>query len=207
MPVGRSRELCCVLSLWILLCIAAAFPARAHRQGSSAPAPEDAISIPTVTHGEMLVLAAYRRAILALAQQQFPTDRVMRRLQGFINIQFSACLWGLAPGSLTDEDSPFNECAHAYLAATRALLLHLLDMPGDRTAVQAVVAEIEDAMQARQASLMLCRYSGEAFNTSDVIYPDWRGLLPCTPGLIVLAVLALAVLRSASARPCRFDRQ
>jgi hypothetical protein len=41
----------------------------------------------------------------------------MTRIENYVNLQSFACLWGLVPGSLKDEGSPFNECAHAYLAA------------------------------------------------------------------------------------------
>ena len=51
----------------------------------------------------------------------------MWRLEDYLSLQSFACLWGLVPGSVTDEASPFNECSHAYLAAARALLLHLRD--------------------------------------------------------------------------------
>ena len=50
----------------------------------------------------------------------------------------------MIPGSLSDENSPFNECTHAYLAATRALVSHLQEMKGgDRTAVRALATTIE----------------------------------------------------------------
>ncbi len=54
---------------------------------------------------------------------------------------------------MTDENSPFNECAHAYLAGARALLMHLREMPGDRRAVDALVAKIETGMLANNAAL------------------------------------------------------
>ena len=82
----------------------------------------------------MQVIAANLPAIRDLAERQDPTDLTMRRLQDFVNLQEFACLWGMVPGSLTDEASPFNECAHSYLAGARALLMHLRQMPGgDRT--------------------------------------------------------------------------
>ena len=181
-----------------LLVIAPPVPAWPHRQGPAHPAPEDAIPIPTITHGQMAVIADNRAAILALAERQTPTDRVMRRLQGFINIQFSVCLWGLMPGSLTDEDSPFNECSHAYLAATRTLLLHLQDMPGDRASVRALVTKIELEMLAKRASLVMCRYSDRSFNTSEVIDPDWRGVPSHLPSVATFVGLALTAVGCAA---------
>ncbi len=107
-------------------------PALAHNQAASPAASGAGIAIPSIAHGQMTVFARNRAAILDLAAQQTPTDLTMRRLQSFVNLQFFACVWGLAPGGIDDEDSPFNECSHAYLAATRALLVHLQAMPGDR---------------------------------------------------------------------------
>jgi hypothetical protein len=82
----------------------------------------------------MAAIASKRAAILDLAARQIPTDPTMRRLEGFINPQYFDRLWGIIAGSVGDESSPFNECSHAYLAATRALFLHLQTMPCPATA-------------------------------------------------------------------------
>ena len=122
----------------------------------------------------MQVIAANLPAIRDLAERQDPTDLTMRRLQDFVNLQEFACLWGMVPGSLTDEASPFNECAHSYLAGARALLMHLRQMPGgDRRGVDALASRIELEMLSGDASLVLCRYSDEPFNTDEVIAPHW----------------------------------
>lgn len=198
MKSARPRLSLCLPLACTLLCLDAAAPAWAHHQGTSRAAPADGISIPTISHGQMVVLADNRAAIMALAERQFPTDRVMRRLQGFINIQFSVCLWGLMPGGLTDENSPFNECAHAYLAATRALLLYLQGMPGDRAPVHALVDKIEVEMLSRKSALVLCRYSDKSFNTSEIIHPDWSLLPSHPPSVIALAIVLLAAVGSVS---------
>jgi hypothetical protein len=187
-----------LLVLCILLSIVPTLSARAHSQGAVRTAPEDGISIPNISHGQMIVMADNRAAILELAARQAPTDRVMRRLQGYINLQFSACLWGLVPGSVADEDSPFNECAHAYLAATRALLLHLQDMPGDRAAVRALVEKIELEMLTNEASLVMCLYSEQSFNTAQVIYPDLSSVPYHVLSLMVFGGLALTIVGCAS---------
>ena len=131
---------------------------------------------------------------MCLAARQTPTDRVMRRLETFINLQFSACLWGLVPGSLQDEDSPFNECAHAYLAATRALLLHLQGMPGDRAPARALMARVELDMLRSQAPFAMCRHSDEAFNTAEVIHPTWKDIPFHPASLLSFLGLAFAVI-------------
>ena len=187
-PAGLS-----VRVLFTLLCVISALPAWAHHSRTPHATAEDGISIPDLMHGQMAVIAANRAAVLDLAARQTPTDRVMRRLETYINLQFSTCFWGLVPGSLEDEDSPFNECTHAYLAATRALLLHLQEMPGDRGPARALMATVELAMLNNRAPLVLCRYSGESFNTADVIRPDWRGVLFHPASLLSLLGLALAI--------------
>src|SRR5689334_2002682 len=113
-----------------LLTLGLAAPAWVHREAAGRQSPANAIVIPNLSHGQMAVIAAHRGEILDLAARQIPTDPTMRRLEGYINLQYFECMWGLVPGSVEDENSPFNECSHAYLAATRALLVHLRAMPG-----------------------------------------------------------------------------
>jgi hypothetical protein len=139
----------------------------------------------------MAVIAGNRSAILDLATRQIPTDPTMRRLEGFINLQFFDCMWGMVPGSVEDENSPFNECSHAYLAATRALLMHLETMPGDRTAIRALIAKIEREMLDNEASLVMCRYSDEPFNTAERIQPHWRDISHHLPSLMTFGGVAL----------------
>jgi hypothetical protein len=169
----------------------------AHRAPIDRQAPADAIAIPNLSHGQMAVIAENRTAILDLAAKQIPTDPTMRRLEAFINLQFFDCLWGLAPGSVEDESSPFNECSHAYLAATRALLIHLQAMPGDRTAVRSLVTKIEREMLNNNASLVMCRYSDEPFNTAERIAPHWGEIPYHLPSLMTFAGLGLAVIGCA----------
>jgi hypothetical protein len=185
---GRLLGLC----LWIVLISAPTTPASAHREATDRQAPADVIFIPNLSHGQMGVIADNRAAILELAAQQIPTDPTMRRVEAFINLQFFECMWGIVPGSVEDESSPFNECSHAYLAATRALLMHLQTMPGDRSAVQALAAKIEREMLNNSASLVLCRYSDEPFNTAERIGPHWSEIPFHLPSLMTFAGFALA---------------
>lgn len=66
-------------------------------------------------------MANYQNEILRLADRQLQPDLKARTLQNFINLQFTYCLWGVVPCSIIFDDSPFNECSHASLAATKAL--------------------------------------------------------------------------------------
>ena len=151
----------------------------------------------------MQVIAANLPAIQDLADRQDPTDLTMRRLRDFVNLQKFACLWGKVPGSLADEASPFNECAHSYLAGARALLLHLHEMPGgNRPAVDALVSRIEVEMLSGGASLILCRYSDEPFNTNEVIWPHWIRIPLHFPSLATFAAV-LSLLAGATVLPLR----
>ncbi|WP_204320321.1 hypothetical protein, partial [Proteus vulgaris] len=77
----------------------------------------------------------------------------------------SYCLWGMVPGSVTDEQSPFNACSHAYLAATKAVLVYMRDMPEHRDAVSALVSDLDATLVRNGGSFVMCQYSGDPYNT------------------------------------------
>jgi len=168
-------------------------PSPAHRISTRSGPPPEGISIPSLTHGQMAVISDNLSAIRALASARVGFDMTAWRLEDYLNLQSFACLWGIVPGSIRDEQSPFNECAHAYLAAARALLLQLREAPGvDYNAVDALTSKIEMEMLADGASLTLCRYSDEPFNTNEVIWPHWSEIPFHAPTLAALgAVFAL----------------
>ena len=176
-------------------------PAGAHHLGvahegppKGLPTQAKGLAIPNLTHGQMVVIAANRPAILRLAADQTPTDPTLRRLQGYVSLQTFACLWGLVPGAVENESSPFNECSHAYLAGTKALLMHLLAMPGDRAPVRALADTIELEMMRNNASLDLCRYSDEPFDTADIVGPHWSDIPSHPKSALSLAGVAGAAL-------------
>jgi len=131
------------------------------------------LPVPEISHGEMAVIADYRGRIMDLAASAVDTNEPFRRVLNYAEIQYSYCLWGRMPGSVTDEESPFNECAHAYLAATKAVLMSLREMPREAAAASAIVSEADADLVRRGLSLITCRFSGEAFNTADIIRPRW----------------------------------
>lgn len=181
------------LAIWQSLLIA--IPAEAH-SGSSAP-PPPGIQIPSLTHGQMAVIARYRGEIIGLAQRQTVTDPTFRRLYNHGNLQYTYCLWGLMPGSLGDEESPFNECSHAYLAAAKALLTYMATMPAAERQAKALISDIDADMVRSGASWILCQYSGEAFSTGAVVEPRWRDMVFHLPSLAVV-LAATAVLTTAA---------
>jgi hypothetical protein len=192
-----------VIRLWLALVAAlvvlAAAPSEAHRISTRSGPPPQGVSIPSLTHGQMAVISDNLSAIRTLASSRIAFDMTTWRLEDYLNLQSFACLWGLVPGSIADELSPFNECAHAYLAAGRALLLQLRAAPGvDHNAVEALIGKIETEMLAHDASLMLCRYSDEPFNTNEVIWPHWSAIPSHPPTLatlgVVFALIAAGVL-------------
>jgi hypothetical protein len=96
----------------------------AHRISTRSGPPPAGVSIPSLKHGQMEVIRDNLPAIRALAGARLGFDLTTWRLEDYLNLQSFACLWGIVPGS-ADEGSPFHECAHADLAAGRALLLRL----------------------------------------------------------------------------------
>lgn len=170
-------------------------PAEAH-SGSFAP-PPPGIQIPSLTHGQMAVIARYRGEILELAQHQTATDPTFRRLYNHGNLQYTYCLWGLMPGSLADEESPFNECSHAYLATAKALLTHMATMPSAERNAKALISDIDADMVRSGASWILCQYSGESFSTGAVVEPRWRDMVFHLPSLCVLLATIAALVAAA----------
>jgi hypothetical protein len=184
-----------LLALLAGLVLLAASPSQAHRISTRGGPPPEGISIPSLTHGQMAVINDNLSAIRALAGARAGFDLTTWRLEDYLNLQSFACFWGIVPGSITDENSPFNECAHAYLAAGRALLLQLAREPdADHKAIDALTSKIEVEMLADGASMNLCRYSDEPFNTNEVIWPHWGMAFSHPPTLAAIgAVFALII--------------
>ncbi|MCO5732230.1 hypothetical protein [Rhizobium sp. SSA_523] len=134
--------------------------------------------IESVNHGAMQVLQNYRRPILALANGVTAPDETLNALLLYNHLQHANCLWLIIPGSITDEDSPFNECAHADLAGLKAILAHLRQFPSSRPAAEDLIGRIDHDMVLKGTSFVTCAYSTERFNTFSQIRPDWAALLP-----------------------------
>jgi hypothetical protein len=184
------------IALVTVLVMLGTSPGEAHRISMRSGPPPEGISIPSIIHGQMAVISNNLSAIRALANSRIGFDMTTWRLEDYLNLQSFACLWAIVPGSIRDESSPFNECAHAYLAAARALLLQLREAPGvDHNAVEALIGKIETEMLSHDTSLMLCRYSDEPFNTNEVIWPHWSEVPfhPPTAGLAAVAFVAIAL--------------
>jgi hypothetical protein len=185
-------------ALAIALAVLIPSPGEAHRIAAAGGPPSNGIAIPSLTHGQMAVIADNLSAIRDLAGGRIGFDMTTWRLEDYLNLQSFACLWGLVPRSITDEESPFNECAHAYLAAGRALLLQLREAPGvDHNAVETLIRKIEAEMLANGASLTLCRYSDEPFNTNEIIFPRWSEIPSHPPTATFAAVVLVAIAGTA----------
>lgn len=85
----------------VSLALAVCAPAWAHHQRVR-EGPSAGVAIGAISHGEMPIVAKYRARILDLAASEPRTDPTLRRLAGFISLQYFVCFWGLIPGSLTD---------------------------------------------------------------------------------------------------------
>ncbi len=162
------------------------------------------ISIPNLTHGQLHIMTRYRSAILDLANRQVQPGIEARSLQNFINLQFAYCLWGLIPGSLSDEANPFNECSHAYLAASKALLDRLRKTEETRSGADALTDEINLAMLQDAVALEICSNSFEPFNTAQIIMPEWASVafnpLGVLLGFVIFGASAGAFAASRSRR-------
>ena len=78
----------------------------------------------------------------------------------------------------------------------RSRQLQLNRAPGaDRKAVDALISKIQMEMLTKGASLTLCRYSDEPFNTNEMIWPHWSEIPfhPPTAGLALATLLAIGV--------------
>jgi hypothetical protein len=59
----------------------------------------------------MAVISDNLSAIRALAGARVAFDMTTWRLEDYLYLPYFAGFWGIVPGSVADEDSPFNECA------------------------------------------------------------------------------------------------
>ncbi|OWV92538.1 hypothetical protein ATY81_24345 [Rhizobium sp. R72] len=174
-----------LLPLWPLA-------ADAHQRSGSGP--HTGIAIAEISHGEMIMIAEYRDRIIDLAARATDTNEPFRRVLNYAQIQHAYCFWGKMPGSVTDEGSPFNECSHAYLAATKAVLLSMRGMGGEAAEAEAIVSAIDAGMVLRGLALITCQFSGEAFNTADIVHPAWRDVPLHPASMATLTALAAAIL-------------
>lgn len=174
-----------VIVLWLAAMIFGSSAALAHR--SAAAARNDGVSIPTLTHGQMVVVAAHFNEIRALSDKVVFDDITFRKINNYVSLQYAACLWGLMPGSVSDEASPFNECSHGYLSAAQLLLQHMKALKGVGPAAEALYEKISIEMVLNNASALLCRYSDEPFNSADVEAPHWSDIASHPPSLIALS--------------------
>lgn len=182
--IGRFVAL---LLVWGLL---ASGPVGAHGAGKVF-LPEDGIGIASLTHGQMAVIANHRADILTLAARQYPPDDTLRRLGNYAALQRAWCFWGLMPGTIADESSPFNFCAHAYLAATRDALLRLQVLRAEDPAVKRLIYAVDRDMIDQGSGLALCQYSGDAFSTAVIVGPDWPLLADHLPSIVVFLALTV----------------
>lgn len=183
----RPLPACASFAAAVTALLLAVLPAQAHRASTGRT---DGIRIESLSHGQMAVIEQNRAAVLTLADRS-RSDETLRRLLNYTRLQYAFCLWGVMPGTLADETSPFNGCAHAYLAATRALLNHLRDRP-DADAAARTLAEKVDHELLLEGTLELCVYSGEPYNTADLVLPEWTLVPAHAPTALALGgVLAV----------------
>lgn len=182
--------------LFVALWIAAPTAALAHHPSSGANAV--GLEISAISHSEMEFVSPYHSDIIALAERQPNTDERLRRLLNYSQIQYAYCLWGLVPGSISNEDSSFNACSHAYLAASWSLLQHLETMPAAKMSAQAILRGI-DAERVANPLLVMCENSAEIFHTDDFVVP----IKPGAAGSWLAAVAVAGGLATSGIRRLR----
>lgn len=168
-------------------------PLLAHGAGNG---PVEGISISAITHGQMPVIADHLDEILTLAARQPQPGQDFTRVLNYARLQRTWCLWGLMPGTLDDEASPFNACAHAYLAAGRDLLLRM-EAGGDPRAAD-LSRRIDRELMLSSTALELCAFSEAPYDTARIVRPLWSaapGHLPTMAAFAGLALLAAIALR------------
>ena len=159
-----------------------------------APRDTSGISIPSLSHGQMEVVARHREEIHALASWVAVKDAEIRKLLAFSRTQFARCLWGLMPFSIQDEASPMNECSHAYLAADRAMLVRMRDLPFWQDRSRSLFDAVDIEMVEEGSSLVLCIFSATDFNTASPVGPDWHDFIAHRPSLIVILLAGGTVM-------------
>ena len=147
------------------------------------------IAIAEITHGQMPVIARHSGAILAIANHHPGRSEEFQRVLNYAKLQRTWCLWGAVPGSITDEASPFNACSHAYLAATRDLLLRMKDDPRNLDAAE-LSRRIDIEMLVASTALELCGFSLSPFDTANIVRPVWSQIAQHRPSLLAFAALA-----------------
>lgn len=145
------------------------------------------IPITAISHGEMAIIDRHVGEIFALADSVRDADQSYLTLSRYAQLQYADCLWGLVPTSISDEESPFNECSHAYLAAAKELLFKMRDMPVVQAEANEITARISYQAALEGAAFIGCIYSGEGFNTADRVRPHWHDVPFHPPTLFALA--------------------
>ncbi|RUP10429.1 hypothetical protein [Hyphomicrobium sp.] len=193
----------------LLSLVAALFSAPAGAHSSRKPLNTSGLPIANLSHDQLRVMDRYKESIVALAAREIRPDVGTRTLYNFVNLQFAYCLWGLVPGALTNEDNPFNGCAHAYLAGSKALLEQLQRSSSDPADANQLAARIQSDMQREETGALICRNGVHTLNTAEIVFPEWSGIafnpLLTLLGLIGFGTLAglFLVNRSKGAREIR----
>lgn len=183
-----------LISLAVLLSLSAALlsgSAAAH--SSRKPLNTSGLPIANLSHDQLRVIERYKDSIMALAARQISPDLATRTLYNFVNLQFAYCLWGLVPGALTNEDSAFNGCSHAYLAGSKALLVQLQRSSSDPAEANQLAARIQSDMQREDSGALICRNGIEPLNTAEIVFPEWSGIA-VNPLLTLLAFIVFGTL-------------
>lgn len=175
------------MGTWTMAVLAALALLAGDRMGGTAvahefepPADTSGYAVPSIDHGAMAAIDGFRGRILALAAAVEAPDAELAALILHNGTQRANCLWLLVPGSVTDEASPLNLCAHAETAGLKAIVQKLRTVEETRAGAGALISDLDYAMVLHGTSFALCEYSGEVFNTASQVRPK----LAAVPGYL-----------------------
>ncbi len=175
---------------WLIgiLLLASFVTVRAH----DLPPPDNTsgYDISAIDHASMQAIAPFRSRIINLARSVSSPSPHLAALLLHNQQQAANCLWEILPGSLSDEESPLNSCAHADMAGVKAILDELLEIEGTRASASILRSDIDYQMVLSGTSFVKCAYSATPFNSASryaligwrccsilpramVLLPDW----------------------------------
>ena len=172
---GTTRRSLLLIAAFMYACLFFLPGSASAHHSRRIPGIASGIAIANLSHDQLRVMSRYKGAVLSLADRQSRLDAEARALQNFVNLQFSYCLWGLVPDAISNEESPFNECTHAYLAGTRALLERLRHSDEARVKADELAGQIDVAMLEEATLAAICGNGIEPFNSAEVVMPVWQG--------------------------------
>lgn len=150
------------------------------------------IWIAPLRHGEMQAVSDNRKAIVALARQEFAADPIVAKLLDFEAWQYFYAWGGIMPWSVIDAESPWHLPTHGFLTADRILVIRMEEL----APMDARVQGLSNALVKEGVEVSTCEYSfTEGFHTSQPVglaLDKFRGGWMLVPYSLMLLITLLA---------------